>query len=33
MKLAIIMIVAYLPFFWWMYKEAKEQLKNVKDNK
>jgi hypothetical protein len=30
MKLAIVMIVAYLPFFWWMYKKAKEQLKKCK---
>lgn len=32
MKLAIAMLVAYLPFVWWMYKQAQEDLES-KDRK
>lgn len=33
MKLAIAMLLAYTPFLWWMYKEAKNELKKAKDIK
>jgi len=30
MKLAIAMLVAYLPFCWWMYKQAIEDSEKAK---
>jgi uncharacterized membrane protein YkgB len=33
MGLAIAMIIAYLPFFYWMYKEAMDQAEKSKTHK
>lgn len=30
MKLAMVMLVAYLPFFWWMYKQTLEDMEKAK---
>lgn len=32
MKLAIVMLLAYTPFFVWMIKEAKEEIRKYKEN-
>jgi hypothetical protein len=26
MKLALIMLIAYVPLFWWMFKQAREDM-------
>ena len=31
MKLAIAMLLAYTPFFVWMYNQAKQDLKRAKE--
>jgi hypothetical protein len=28
MALGIALIVAYIPFFWWVYKEYRQQIKD-----
>jgi len=30
MELGIALIIAYTPFLWWVYKQAKEDLKESK---
>jgi len=30
MELAIVMLLAYMPFFAWMYKQGKIELEEVK---
>lgn len=27
MKLALVMLIAYIPFFWWVYKQARTDMK------
>jgi hypothetical protein len=33
MELAIVMFVAYIPFLWWVYKQAKEDLKQANNTR
>lgn len=28
MKLALVMMIAYIPFLWWVFKQAREDMKD-----
>jgi hypothetical protein len=33
MELGIVMIIAYIPFFIWMFQERRDQIKEMKKHK